>query len=64
MGKPRNVPNSHMKHTPYDESSKPFTIGLTQPDPDRCIEPDESLDVYLCEKVGLFAAGRAAAGSL
>lgn len=30
-------------YTPYDGSSKPFTIGLLQLEPDRWIEPDEDL---------------------
>ncbi|WP_018235589.1 DUF3445 domain-containing protein [Ensifer sp. BR816] len=58
MVKLQKVPNSHMKHTPYDGSSKPFTIGLTQLDPDRWIEPDEALDFYLREKTRLLAANR------
>lgn len=58
MVKPQNVPKPHMKHTPYDGSSKPFTIGLTQLDPDRWIEPDEALDFYLSEKARLLAADR------
>ncbi|ASY64253.1 hypothetical protein SJ05684_c28220 [Sinorhizobium sojae CCBAU 05684] len=47
-----------MKHTPYDGTSKPFTIGLAQLDPDRWIEPDEALDFYLSEKVRLLGADR------
>jgi hypothetical protein len=58
MVKPQKVPNSHMKHTPYDGSSKPFTIGLTQLEPERWIEPDEALDFYLGEKARLLAASR------
>jgi dimethylamine monooxygenase subunit A len=30
-------------YTPYDGSSKPFTIGLAQLEPERWIEPDEDL---------------------
>ncbi|MEI2299580.1 heme-dependent oxidative N-demethylase family protein [Ensifer sp. MJa1] len=48
-----------MKHTPYDGSSKPFTIGLTQLDPDRWIEPDEQLQHYLEEKKRLLSEVRA-----
>jgi hypothetical protein len=44
-----------MKHTRYDGSSKPFTIGLAQLDPDRWIEPDEQLQHYLSEKKCLLA---------
>lgn len=47
-----------MKHTPYDGSSKPFTIGLTQLDPDRWIEPDEQLQHYLDEKKHLLSEAR------
>lgn len=47
-----------MKHTPYDGTSKPFTIGLAQLDPGRWIEPDEALDFYLSEKARLLAADR------
>lgn len=47
-----------MKHTPYDGTSKPFTIGLSQLDPGRWIEPDEALDFYLSEKARLLAADR------
>lgn len=34
---------SSLTYTPYDGSSKPFTIGLLQLEPDRWIEPDEDL---------------------
>lgn len=47
-----------MKHTPYDGSSKPFTIGLTQLDPDRWIEPDDQLQHYLDQKAQLLAQSR------
>ncbi|WP_077959747.1 heme-dependent oxidative N-demethylase family protein [Ensifer adhaerens] len=47
-----------MKHTPYDGSSKPFTIGLAQLDPDRWIEPDDQLRYYLDEKARLLAEDR------
>ncbi|AHK42390.1 heme-dependent oxidative N-demethylase family protein [Ensifer canadensis] len=47
-----------MKHTPYDGSSKPFTIGLTQLDPDRWIEPDVQLQHYLDQKAQLLAQSR------
>lgn len=47
-----------MKHTPFDGSSKPFTIGLAQLDPDRWIEPDEALDFYLSEKELLLSSRR------
>ncbi len=43
-----------MKHTPYDGSSKPFTIGLVQLEPERWIEPDDALDYYLQEKARLL----------
>ncbi|MCA1439805.1 DUF3445 domain-containing protein [Ensifer sp. IC4062] len=47
-----------MKHTPYDGSSKPFTIGLVQLDPDRWIEPDDALEFYLDQKARLLASMR------
>ncbi|MDK1388338.1 DUF3445 domain-containing protein [Sinorhizobium sp. 8-89] len=47
-----------MKHTPYDGSSKPFTIGLAQLDPDRWIEPDDALEFYLDEKARLLTSMR------
>ncbi|WP_425513773.1 heme-dependent oxidative N-demethylase family protein [Ensifer oleiphilus] len=47
-----------MRHTPYDGSSKPFTIGLTQLDPDRWIEPDDLLQHYLDQKAQLLARSR------
>ncbi len=34
---------SSLTYTPYDGSSKPFTIGLLQLEPDRWIEPDKDL---------------------
>lgn len=40
--------------TPYDGSSKPFTIGLAQLDPERWIVPDAELDFYLGEKQRLL----------
>lgn len=40
---------SSLTCTPYDGSSKPFTIGLLQLEPDRWIEPDE----YLVEQIKL-----------
>lgn len=49
-----------MKHTPYDGSSKPFTIGLAQLDPDRWIEPDDQLQHYLDQKARLLARSRGA----
>lgn len=46
---------SKFAYTPYDGSSKPFTIGLMQLDPDRWIEPDGDLAYHLAEKRKLFA---------
>jgi len=46
---------SKLIRTPYDGSSKPFTIGLMQLDPDRWIEPDDDLAYHLAEKKTLFA---------
>ena len=45
-------------YTPYDGSSKPFTIGLMPLDTGRWIEPDGDLARYLAEKRGLLAAHR------
>lgn len=42
-------------HTPYDGSSKLFTIGLKPLDPDRWIEVDDHLLPYLAEKHRLYA---------
>jgi dimethylamine monooxygenase subunit A len=41
-------------HTPYDGSSKPFTIGLQQLDPATWIEIDDNLELYLAEKRRLY----------
>lgn len=45
-------------HTPYDGSAKPFTIGMSQLDPDDWIEPDEHLSRYLAEKERLIAENK------
>lgn len=42
-------------HTPYDGSSKPFTVGLKPLDPARWIEIDEHREAYLAEKRRLYA---------
>lgn len=47
-----------LAHTPYDGSSKPFTIGLRPLDPARWIEPDADLARFLAEKQRLFADQR------
>jgi hypothetical protein len=44
-----------LKHTPYDGSTKPFTIALKPLDPREWIEPDENLAAYLDEKQRLYA---------
>jgi dimethylamine monooxygenase subunit A len=41
-------------HTPYDGSSKPFTIGLKTLDPATWIEVDDNLEIYLAEKRRLY----------
>jgi dimethylamine monooxygenase subunit A len=46
--------NPPHKHTPYDGSSKPFTIGLSQLDHAEWIEVDDLLEVYLTEKHRLY----------
>ncbi|MDR7146207.1 DUF3445 domain-containing protein [Rhizobium sp. BE258] len=45
-------------YTPYDGSSKPFTIGLMPLDIGRWIEPDADLARYLGEKRSLIGAHR------
>jgi dimethylamine monooxygenase subunit A len=42
-------------HTPYDGSSKPFTIGLKPLDVDTWIEVDAHFDAYIAEKHRLYA---------
>jgi hypothetical protein len=42
-------------HTPYDGSSKPFSIGLKPLDPDTWLEVDEHYEAYLAEKARLYA---------
>src|SRR5262249_12906587 len=42
-------------HTPYDGSSKPFTVGLRPLDLDRWLELDEHREAYLAEKRRLYA---------
>ena len=46
------------RFTPYDGSSEPFAIGLTQIAPERWIETDHDLGRYLAEKERLLAADR------
>jgi hypothetical protein len=47
-------------HTPYDGSSKPFTVGLMPLDPRDWIEPDSRFAEQMAEKDRLFAgAGEA-----
>ena len=41
-------------HTPYDGSSKPFTIGLSQLDDAQWLDEDENLVRYLDEKLSLY----------
>jgi len=42
-------------HTPYDGSSKPFTVGLKPLELARWLEVDEYRDAYLAEKRRLYA---------
>jgi hypothetical protein len=44
------TPGSAPKYTPYEDRTKPFSIGLTALDPHHWIEPDADLDVFLAEK--------------
>ena len=46
--------NTAVKHTPYDGSSKPFTIGLAQLDESHWLEEDQNLVPYLDEKLNLY----------
>jgi hypothetical protein len=46
---------THPVHTPYDGSSKLFTIGLKPLDPAEWIEVDDNLLPYLAEKRRLYA---------
>ena len=46
---------SNQIHTPYDGSSKPFTIGLKPLDGGKFIEIDAALAAYLGEKQSLAA---------
>ena len=41
-------------HTPYDGSSKPFTIGLSQLDDTQWLDEDESHARYIEEKLNLY----------
>jgi len=50
---PQGIANTPA-YTPYDGSSKPFTIGLAQLEPARWILPDAQLDAYLSEKKRLL----------
>ncbi|OJF94515.1 heme-dependent oxidative N-demethylase family protein [Pararhizobium antarcticum] len=50
---PQGIANTPA-YTPYDGSSKPFTIGLAQLEPARWILPDAQLGAYLNEKKRLL----------
>jgi dimethylamine monooxygenase subunit A len=56
-GTGRNVSLCRMTlaYTPYDGSSKPFTIGLLQLEPERWIEPDGDLNEQVLLKRSLVA---------
>ena len=43
-----------LKHTPYDGTSKPFTIGLMQLQEDGWLEEDQNLVAYIDEKLSLY----------
>ena len=51
------LPAPPFLHTPYDGSSKPFTVGLKPIGEDTWLEPDAFLARHLGEKERLFAAG-------
>ena len=44
-----------MRYTPFDGSSKPFTIGLKPLDLATWLEVDDALEPYLAEKDRLYA---------
>ncbi|WP_292293394.1 heme-dependent oxidative N-demethylase subunit alpha family protein, partial [Mesorhizobium sp.] len=46
---------SRPAHTPYDGSSKPFTIGLKPLGLDQWLDVDENLPAHLAEKRRLYA---------
>ncbi len=48
--------NNSKIHTPYDGSSQPFTIGLSQLDEAQWLDEDKNLSLYLDEKVSLYKA--------
>ena len=43
-----------LKHTPYDGSSKPFTIGLIPLQEEEWLEEDQNLVAYIDEKLSLY----------
>jgi dimethylamine monooxygenase subunit A len=43
-----------VKHTPYDGSAKPFTIGLKPLDLREWIDVDDKIDIYFAEKKRLY----------
>ncbi|POF31059.1 heme-dependent oxidative N-demethylase family protein [Roseibium marinum] len=49
-------PNPPFRHSPYDGSSQPFTVGLKPIEESAFLEPDTSLGAYLSEKERLFSA--------
>ncbi len=50
-----NPPDARPAHTPYDGTSKPFTIGLKPLEHSEWIEPGPDLEAQLDEKVRLYA---------
>ncbi len=42
-------------YTPYDNATKPFSIGLSALDPNDWIEPDGDLNTFLIEKHRLLS---------
>ena len=50
-----NPPDARPAHTPYDGTSKPFTIGLKPLELSEWIEPGPDLEAQLDEKVRLYA---------
>ncbi|MDF2996845.1 MAG: hypothetical protein K0R27_2482 [Xanthobacteraceae bacterium] len=55
---PAEDPEGDLRHTPYDGSRKPFTVGLAPLDLTDWIEPDRRLAPTLAEKDHLLATRR------
>lgn len=54
----QSADREQFRHTPYDGSARPFSIGLRPLPPERWIEPDGRLEAELAEKRALVAGRR------